>query len=211
MASLANFLKRQPRLIMLLSVVVASTLAVGFIYTKVFVFPSYGGTLSPYLVGYYDLRTSNTFGGSCIGAACADSGTDSGFLRHRTDAAVDLTNPTTTALHAVIALFDISGAFVDCTTRTVSTNETVRVYVNNNILGGNGDSQFGAVKVVTVLDSDFSRVQAGLKGALTHFVTESSDRSQNIFSRSSRLQEVPAEALKANNNAELLRITNTCL
>jgi hypothetical protein len=212
-----DFAKQKPRLL-LLGVIVASALAVGFTYTKVFTFSASGGSLSPYLLGYYDLRTDD-----CIGAACADNNEDSqrqadaaGILTNRTDVAIDLSNPTTTVLRALISVFDDAGTHIGCTTTTLEANDTDRVYVNNDIFklnnGPNGDGKFGVIKVVTFLDSDLTKVQAGVKGWLTHYVTESSDQGhQLIFTRQSQMQQVPVEVLKNDKNAELAKIAASCL
>ena len=198
-----RFLKPKPRLL-LWGVAVASVLAVGFTFTTTFVFTSSGGSLSPYLVGYFDFRTAD-----CVGAACADTTTGGGIMDGRTDAAVDLTNPTTTPLFAVISLFNNDGSFIACTTRTVTANETVRLFVNDSFTEV-ADGDFGVIKIVTVLNSNTKKVQAGVKGWLTHFVTESSDNAQAIFSRHSQLQEVPVEVLKKDGKAELELITQSC-
>jgi len=213
-----DFAKQKPRLL-LLGVIVASALAVGFTYTKFFVFPSSGGSLSPYLLGYYDLRTDD-----CIGAACAGQNEDTqrhadraGIMTNRTDVAIDLSNPTRTVLRALISVFDDAGTVIACTTRPVESNDTARVFVNNDILipflGSNGDGKFGVIKVVTFLEANIlTAVQAGVKGWLTHYVSESDDGGhQLIFTRQSQMQQVPVEVLKRNSNAELGTIAELCL
>ena len=215
--SFLDFAKQKPRLI-LLGAVVATALTMGFTFTKVFVFPSSGGSLSPYLIGYFDLRTTDCIGGFTNGIrACAETGEDTGsrgndpgILTNRTDAGIDLTNPTTTSLLAVITIFDQNGAFLDCDNRTVGPNETGRVYVNDDVLSANGDGKRGVIKIVTLLSSDHTKVQAGVKGWLTHYVTESSDNNhQIVFSRQSQLQQVPVEVLKKDNLTELFNIVRT--
>lgn len=219
--SFLDFAKQKSRLL-LLGVIVASALAVGFTYTAVFVFNPSGGSLSPYLVGYYDLRTEECVGKDrsdpLLGTACADKTVD-GIRNDSTEAGIDLMNPTTNRLLALVAIYNEAGTNVACGVETVEANETRRVFVNDRLLSGIGDGQFGAIKVVTLLDADRTRVQAGLKGWLNHFVRETSLRDDGdgasrqidqIFFRQTRLQEVPVAVLKANKNAELLAITGAC-
>ena len=204
-----EFAKQKQRLL-LLGVIVASALAVGFTYTRIFVYSSSGGSLSPYLLGYYDLRTND-----CIGAACASQSEDgnhgrrAGIMTNQTDVAVDLANPTSTPLLALISVFNnSSGALVGCTTETLEANVTRRVYVNQKIFNSNGDGLFGLIKIVTFLLSSPTKVQAGVKGTITHYVTESSDAGhQLILTRQSQLQQVPVEVLKRDNGFELSQIT----
>jgi hypothetical protein len=205
-----TLLRRKPRLI-LLGVAIASVLTVGFTYSKVFVFLPAGGSLSPYLVGYYDLRTDDQ-----VGNARADE-----IMTNRTDVGVDLINPSNIPLHAVVALFNVTGDPIICQTYSVFTNETRRVYVNNDFFVNswaiNGDGWHGAIKVVSFLwsggsFSSSSKVQAGLKGGITHYVTQRlNNGQQQVFFRQSRLGEVPVEVLKRNSNAELNKITEGCL
>ena len=204
-----TLLRRKPKFI-LLGVALASVLTVGFGFSKLFVFVPTGGSLSPYLVGYYDLRTDD-----CIGNACATE-----IMTNRTDLGIDLTNPSTTPLVAVVALFSETGEPRICRDFNVFTNETRRVYLGTDFFDDAGttwDGKFGVVKVVTFLwssassFSSSSKVQAGLKGWLTHYVTQGPSGHQAVFSRQSQLGEVPVEVLKRNKNVELNKITDGCL
>jgi hypothetical protein len=203
-----DFAKRKTGLL-LLGVAVASALALGFTYTKIFVFPSSGGSLSPYLVGYFDLRTINnsTHGNDCYGDACADD-----LVANRTDVGIELTNPTNTDLIAVISVFKANGDFIDCTNTFLGNNDTDVVFVHDDIIGFGADGTdraVGVIKVVTFLDEDPavpSKVQAGAKGVITHYVRQDGGGQSFIFSRQSQLQQVPVEALKAASDAELFNI-----
>ena len=197
-----DFAKQKSGLL-LLGAVVASVLAMGFTFAKFFVFPSSGGSLSPYLVGYYDLGTDDCIRNSNSLRACATE-----IITNQTDAAIDLSNPTLTSLLAVITLFDEDGAFQRCTTTLLSANETERVYVNDDMFSANGDGKRGVIKIVTLLNSNHTVVQAGVKGTLTHYVAQrfTSGSASQIFSRQSQLQQVPAEVLRKDSNTELLNI-----
>jgi len=198
-----DFAKQKPKLL-LLGAVIAGTLAVGFTYTNVFLFPSYGGTLSPYLIGYFDVRDQDQ-----IGFARANI-----IVNNGTDVGIDLANPTTTSLRAFIALFSSSGVFLSCHMRTVDTNENVRVFLRND-LNFNIFNRTGVIKVVTTLDNDLSKVQAGVKGLLTHYVAQQPDGNgrdnQIVVSRQTNFEEVPLAVLNRNGNAELISIiVNGC-
>lgn len=136
-----------------------------------------GGSLSPYLVGYYDDRPV---------ATTLD-----------VEPALYLVNPTPLRLTAYIVLFDQRGAGVGCAVRELVPNQTDEILLSTDVLKAFGakDRHTGAVKIVTFdAASPGVTVQAGLKGWLTHYVISGDIRT---FVRESVLQEVPREVLLA--------------
>jgi len=181
-----------------------------FFFSLNFNYPPNGGSLSPYLVGYYDGREG--------GDSLAEDGCD-----ERDDQCVDdiadevddvepvayLVNPTRLDLTAYIAVFDNEENFLGCESLDLSPND-----VTDFLISKYGEDDLGAVKVVTFSASDpGGRVQAGAKGWITHYVEEENGTDWG-YMRESELQEVPLDVLKrqipGGQPSELQLIVNSC-
>lgn len=182
-----GILTRRGRVVPLTLVVVAGLLAAGFAASKLFDFPSSGGSLSPYLVGFYD--------------------TSQGIDRTTTSARLYLVNPTPVPLVAYVAFFDDAEHPIACTKPTLTPNDLATVDVEDFVNAANNPSGLGVIKIVT-FDGNHPgvRLQAGLKGWLRHHTIRTElviPANQTVPVNEtlrqplveSNLQEVPREVL----------------
>lgn len=222
-----SFMRGKVKVAVLALVALAALAGIGgaaashvFIFSLFFNYPPTGGSLSPYLVGYYDGREDSD--------SLAQDGCD-----ERDDQCVDdiaddvddvepvlyLVNPTRIDLTAYVAVFDNEETFLGCDRLNLSPNDvtdflTSKYNDDDDDVNGNSEDGFGAVKVVTFAASAPGiKVQAGVKGWLTHYVEQ--DNSDNWgYMRESELQEVPLDVLKkqipGKGQSELQLIVHAC-
>ena len=184
----------------LATVAVVSALAVGATFSSVFNFRSSGGSLSAYLISPVNGQNHHCFGTAC-GAYDPLANSDT------IEVVVRLGNPTGDALRAWIAIYRRNGGFQGCTIRDINPN----TYVDVNLVDRFGlfDTHDFTVKVLTL--NLLNRVQAGVKGWLTHFTAQTNDTgsitNRFLHMRETEMQEVPIEVAKAD---EADRILNDC-
>ena len=177
------------------ALLLSGVVATGFVFPTLFVFTPSGGSLSSYLVGYFDTTTEDTYGSTTI-----TTGVDA-------DAFLYLVNPTAKDLTAFVAIFDEDEGVLGCASRDLSPNDLeVIKLVNDGFVDFNTR---GVLKVVTVLTDFPDRIQAGIKGWLVHHLVQTVT-GNNVLSRESHLQEVPVQVLRNSNNAELNAIADAC-
>jgi len=124
-------------------------LGAGFAVAKLFDFKASGGSLSPYLVGFYDLNP--------------------GFSVEPISARLYLVNPTPVPLVAYVAFFDDEEKPLACTKPTLSPNGLKIVDVDEFVNSTNNPHAQGVIKIVTFAASQPGvKVQAGIKGWLRH-------------------------------------------
>ena len=194
----------------LAAVAVLSALAVGATFSSVFNFRSSGGSLSAYLIGAANGRNHTCFGTACGPTYDPLAGSDT------IEVVVRLGNPTNVALKAIIAVYRDGDTFRGCVQKTVDPNAYRDVKLVQ--LFGLYDTEDFTVKVLT---RDFAnKVQAGVKGWLTHFTAETFDSwsqgntfSQNRFlhMHETELKEVPHEVLRAGEADKLIALLPDCL
>ena len=179
--------------------------ALSFSISAIFNFGPTGGSISSYLVGYYDTRSND-----CLTSFCDTPG-KSGNAR----AVIYLVNPTPIKLKAYVDIFDKGGSSLDCNTYTLNPNELQRIYVDDFSIGEN--NRRGVIKIFT---EDYNvttshKLQAGVKGWLVHnYEFETSNNSSDLFSRESHFAEVPVAVLVRPKTGsipfELDQIVNDC-
>ncbi len=169
--------------------------AAGFFITGfLFNYEPSGGSLSPYLVGYYDNReeSDSLAENACDERSdhCVDDLSDD---IDDVEAVVYLVNPTPLDLTAYIAVFDNEEEFQGCEILDLTPND-----VTDFIISKYGSDTLGVVKVVT-FHADFPgvKVQAGAKGWLTHYIEDNGVDLEGELAqtRESELQEVPRDVL----------------
>ena len=174
--------------------VVSAVLAVGLTFSLVLNFKSSGGSLSAYLIGAVDGKDHTS--DDCWGTACPtnfDAAADS----NTAEAVVRLVNPTNVPLKAYVAAYNDATSFIGCTSQTVGRNSYVEVFLKREF--DIGDNHTFTVKVLTVDAVDNNRIQAGVKGWLTHYFAQTEDFGNIRFlhMREAELQEVPIEVARA--------------
>ena len=191
---------KQSRRLALAVVAVVGVLAMGLTFSSVLNFKSSGGSLSAYLIGAVNAK-SHTDGD--FGTAHIDVTSLSGLATSDTvEAVVRLVNPTNIPLTALVAAYDSGDTFLDCEQRSLGRNEYAQVNLIDEF-SSTSDNHAFTVKVLT-FDS-LNRVQAGVKGWLSHYVAETSDGGDRRFlhMRETELQEVPVEVAKAGEAAKI--------
>lgn len=189
------FLQRKLTLTLVTAaLLVSGVVATGFVFPTLFIFPPSGGSLSSYLVGYFDTTTDDTYGNTTL-----STGVDA-------DAFLYLVNPTNKDLTAFVAIFDENQDVIDCTDVDLSPND---LEVIKLVADGFVGFERGVIKIVTVDQAFPDRVQAGIKGWIVHHLVQDVS-NDNVLSRESHLQEVPVGVLRNNRNAELNAIAEAC-
>ena len=168
-----------------LAAVVGVAWALSFSISGIFKYNASGGSLAPYLIGYYDTTTND-----CIGVACSTN------IRN-VEAVLYLVNPTPLDLIAHIAIFDDDEVRLICARRDLSPNKVQRINLVDDFVGL--DNQLGVIKIMTVdANSTAIKVQPGIKAWLVHHreqVVHAQNPTNAVFSHESTLQEVPIEVL----------------
>ncbi len=177
---------------------IGGVLAISFERSDIFEeYDPSGGSLSPYLLGYYDDRDHSASPGDGGDDEHDDtsSDVDSDDL-HDVEPVLYLVNPTSQTLTAYIVIFDNDGNPEDCRRRILEPNDLTDVMLGD--LSGDND-EFGAVKVVAFTEDDPGRtVAAGLKGWIAHYVEHDTfDDGEATLMREHALEDVPQEVLFA--------------
>ena len=189
--------------------VAAVAWALTFTISSIFNFPPSGGSLSSYLVGYFDTRTDD-----CFTPQCLERGN-----RKDANMFLYLTNPTPISLKAYVDIFDANETSLDCQTFTFSPNKVRRLRLTSDFSIPFPHNRIGMIKIFTENSAVTAshKIQAGLKGWLVHIFQFSGQAvsTGEIFSRESTLQEVPVTVLVRDQNAdkvpdELKTIVDDC-
>ncbi len=197
-----GFIKGKAAVALVAVAVLATLTSVGVVLGTTFLtpttykYPSSGGSLSPYLVGVYDDRdhSDSPGDGGCDenGNLCSDLSVED---YHETEPVVYLVNVTATPLTAYIVVFDNDENPIACDVRDLSGNDVTDVFIDALTDQFSGGDYVGVVKVVTFDSTQPGvKVEAGVKGWITHF-TEEEDYNDVTFLRESEMQEVPTEVL----------------
>lgn len=200
---------RNSRRLVFAVVILASAVAIGATFNTVFNFNSNGGSLAAYLIGAVDGKDHTN--DDCWGKACPTGDTEA--TSDTNEAVVRLVNPTDFTLRALIAAYTRNNPlfFIGCTTRTLLPNGYAEVRLIDTFRVA--DTHDFTVKVLTLNDADLSKVQAGVKGWLTHFFAETIETccittSRLLHTRETELQEVAYHVAKA---GEADKIIADCL
>jgi hypothetical protein len=188
--------------------------------SSLFRFQSTGGSLSPYLVGYFDGRESE-------GSLAAEGWDERWDKQSAIDSYVEsvepvvyLVNPTARYLTAAIVVFDEREDPLGCEFLPLSPNDVTDFLVTQFTDEYYPDGTLGVVKVFTLpgtiatdrvqdelddhlftpsmFETGVLTVQAGVKGWMTHYVGQ----GEYATSRESVLQEAPLEVLMDDANRD---------
>lgn len=195
---------RNSRRLVLAVVILASAVAIGAKFNSVFNFNSNGGSLAAYLIGAVDGKDHTN--DDCWGKACPDTG-DVEATSDTNEAVVRLVNPTDFTLTALIAAYTRNNPlfFIGCTTRTLLPNAYAEVRLIDTFRVP--DTHDFTVKVLTLDSANPTRVQAGVKGWLTHYFAETIDTGTTLrllHMRETELQQVAIHVANAGESAKII-------
>lgn len=189
---------KQSRGLAIAAVAVVSALATGATYSTLYNLPSTGGSLAAYLVGAASTSAHRGTGGYGV-ATDGGSGFFSNNNSDSTEVIVRLANPTNVTLKALVAFYDKFDEPIGCVSQEINPNGYKEVYFVDEF--GQSDNHHFSVKVLTL--TLLGKVQAGVKGWLTHYVAETSEpccgnttQTRFLHMRDTELQEVPIQVAR---------------
>ena len=191
---------RNSRRLVLAVVILASAVAVGAKFNSVFNFNSNGGSLAAYLIGAVDGKDHTN--DDCWGKACPTYSTEANSDTN--EAVVRLVNPTDITLIALIAAYTRNNPlfFIGCTTRTLLPNSYAEVRLIDTFRVP--DTHDFTVKVLTLDFANPTRVQAGVKGWLTHLFAQTVEDFHYLHMRETELQQVAIHVANAGESAKII-------